>query len=155
MKKILLAVDDTKSSLKIIDKMSEIFCTCMPKEIVLLYVQKIISGGSVMDNLIISSSEWETLKDSLEGTEYQDMRNEKAKKVMDYFCAHLDKKGISGIKPVVRKGHAADEILNVAREEEVDMIIMGCRSSRMHNVFMGSVSREVTNNAEVSVLLVK
>jgi len=31
MKKILLAVDDTKSSIKIIDKMSEIFCTCMPK----------------------------------------------------------------------------------------------------------------------------
>ena len=62
MNKILLAVDDTKSSIKILDKMSEIFCTCMPKEIVLLYVQKIISGGSVMDDLIISSSEWETLK---------------------------------------------------------------------------------------------
>ncbi len=155
MKKILLAVDDTKSSIKIIDKMSDIFCTCMPKEIILLYVQKIISGGSVMDDLIISASEWETLKDSLEGTEYQDMRNEKAKKVMDYYRAHLDTKGISGIRPIVRKGHAAEEILNVAKEEEVDMIIMGCRSSRMHNLFMGSVSREVTNNAEVSVLLVK
>ncbi len=155
MKKILLAVDDTKSSIKIIDTMSEIFCTCMPKEIVLLYVQKIISGGSVMDDLIISSSEWETLKDSLEGTEYQDMRNEKAKKVMDYYCAHLEGKGINGIKPVVRKGHAADEIINVSKEEGVDMIIMGCRSSRMHNLFMGSVSREVTNNSEVSVLLIK
>ena len=155
MNKILLAVDDTKSSIKIIDKMSEIFCTCMPREIVLLYVQKVISGGSVMDNLIVSNSEWETLKDSLEGTEYQDMRNKKAKKVMDYFCAHLDKMGITGIKPVVRKGHTAEEIINVSKEEEVDMIIMGCRSNRMHNLFMGSVSSEVTNNAEVSVLLVK
>lgn len=108
-----------------------------------------------MDDLIISSSEWETLKDSLEGTEYQDMRNEKATKVMSYFCAHLDKKGITGIKPVVRKGHTAEEIIKVSKEEEVEMIILGCRSSRMHNLFMGSVSREVTNNAEVSVLLVK
>ena len=155
MNKILLAVDDTKSSIKTIDKMSEIFCTCMPKEIVLLYVQKIISGGSIMDNLIISDSEWETLKDSLEGTEYQDMRNEKAKKVIDYYCGHLDKKGIAGIHPVVRKGHAAEEILNVARDEEVDLIIMGCRSERMHNLILGSVSREVSNNAEMSVLLVK
>lgn len=155
MKKILLAVDDTKSSIKIIDKMSEIFCTCMPEEIVLLYVQKIISGGSVMDDLIISSSEWETLKDSLEGTEYQNMRNEKAKKVMEYYSAHLKEKGISGVKTLVKKGHAAEEIINVAKEEGVEMIIMGCRSSRLHNLFMGSVSREVTNNSEVSVLLIK
>ena len=155
MKKILLAVDDTKSSIRIIDKMSDIFCTCMPKEIVLLYVQKIISGGSVMDDLIVSSSEWETLKDSLEGTEYQDMRNEKAQKVIDYYCGHLDKKGITGIHPIVRKGHTAEEILKVATEEEVDMIIMGCRSNRMHNLILGSVSREVSNNAKVSVLLIK
>ncbi len=155
MKKILLAVDDTKSSIRIIDKMSDIFCTCMPKEIVLLYVQKIISGGSVMDDLIVSSSEWETLKDSLEGTEYQDMRNEKAQKVIDYYCGHLDKKGISGIHPIVRKGHTAEEILKVATEEDVDMIIMGCRSNRMHNLILGSVSREVSNNAKVSVLLIK
>lgn len=155
MKKILLAVDDTKSSLKIIDSVTEIFCTCMPKEIVLLYVQKIISGRSVMDDLIISSSEWETLKDSLEGTEYQDLRNEKAKKIMDYYCSHLNEKGVTGVKTIAKKGHAAEEILNVAKEEEVDMIIMGCRSSRMHNLFMGSVSREVTNNSEVSVLLIK
>ncbi|GAB4333680.1 MAG: hypothetical protein Kow0089_02460 [Desulfobulbaceae bacterium] len=155
MNKILLAVDDTKSSIKIIDKMSEIFCSCMPREVVLLYVQKIISGGSVMDDLIISSSEWETLKDSLEGTDYQKMRDEKAAKVMDFYCAHLDKKGITGIKPLVRKGHAAEEIVKVAEEENVDLIVMGCRSSRMHNLFMGSVSREVTNNAKTSVLLVK
>ena len=155
MKKILLAVDDTKSSIKIIDKMSEIFCTCMPREIILLYVQKIISGGSVMDDLIVSSSEWETLKDSLEGTEYQDMRNEKANKVMEYYTTHLDEKGITGVKSIVKKGHAADEIITVAKEECVDMIIMGCRSSRLHNLFMGSVSREVTNSSEVSVLLIK
>jgi nucleotide-binding universal stress UspA family protein len=155
MKKILLAVDETKSSIKIIDKMAEIFCTCMPTEIILLYVQKIISGGSVMDDLVVSNSEWKTLKDSLEGTPYQDMKDDKAQKVMEYFRGHLDSKGISGIIPVVRVGHAAEEILKVAGEERVDMIIMGCRSSRLHNLFMGSVSREVVNNAEQSVLLVK
>ena len=108
-----------------------------------------------MDDLIVSSSEWETLKESLEGTEYQDMRDEKAQKVIDYFCEHFDKKGFDGIQPVVRKGHAAEEILNVSKEEKVDMIIMGCRSNSIHNLFMGSDSREVANNSEVSVLLIK
>jgi len=155
MRKILLAVDDTKTSTKIIDKMSEIFCSCMPKEIVLLYVQKIISGGSVMDDLVISESEMETLKDSLEGTEYQEKRNEKAQKVIAFFRDHLNQKGISGVRPLVRQGHAAEEILKVSKDERADLIIMGCRSSRLHNLFMGSVSREVINNSEVSVLLVK
>ncbi|HEB49423.1 MAG TPA: universal stress protein [Desulfobulbus sp.] len=155
MKRILLAVDDTRSSLSIIERVAEIFRSCIPDEIVLLYVQKIFSGRSVMDELIVSDSEWETLKESLEGTRYQEMRDAKAKRVMDYYRARLGEKGFTAIRPLVRKGHAAEEILKAARDEEVDMIIMGCRSSRMHNLFMGSVSREVTNNAEVSVLLVK
>ena len=48
-----------------------------------------------------------------------------------------------------------ERIVKAAIEEGVDMIVMGCRSSRMHNLFMGSVSREVTNNSEASVLLIK
>ncbi|MHB8809653.1 MAG: universal stress protein [Desulfobulbaceae bacterium] len=155
MKKILLAVDDTKSSIKIIDKLAEIFCTCMPIKIILLYVEKIIVGGSVMDDLVVSSSEWETLKDSLEGTDYQELQEKKTTRVIEYFIGLMADKGISGIVPLVRRGHVAEEILAVSRGEDVDLIIMGCRSSRMHNLFMGSVSREVINNTEKSVLLVK
>ncbi len=155
MRRVLLAVDDTRSSLSIIDRMAVIFQGCMVGEIVLLYVQKILSGRSVMDELIVSDSEWETLKESLEGTEYQAVRDEKAKKIMDYYGARLAEKGWTTIRPLIRKGHAAEEILKVAQEEEVDLIIMGCRSNRMHNLFMGSVSREVANGAETSVLLVR
>lgn len=155
MKKILLAVDDTKSSIKVIDKLAEIFGTCMPTTILLLYVEKIIGGGSVMDDLVVSSSEWETLKDSLQGTDYQEMQGKKANSVIEYFLGVMTDKGIAGIVPLVRQGHAAEEILTVSREEDVDLIILGCRSSRLHNLFMGSVSREVINGTEKSVLLVK
>lgn len=155
MDKILLAVDDTKTSLQICDKMADIFCKCIPETIILLYVQKILTGEHVMDDLVITESEWNTLKESLEGTDHQKRREEKAKKVMDHFVGHLHQKGISGIQPVVKEGHAAERILEVAKNEKVDMIVMGCRNSRMHNLFIGSVSREVVNNAEVSVLLIK
>ena len=61
----------------------------------------------------------------------------------------------AGIKTVIRKGHPAEEILATAKEEGVDMIIIGSRGKRTTHLFMGSVSREVANNAEIPVLLVK
>lgn len=155
MDTILLAVDDTKTSLQICDKMAEIFCKCIPETIILLYVQKLLTGEHVMDDLVITQSEWKTLKESLQGTEHQKKSEEKAKKVMDHFLGHLHQKGITGIRPVVKEGHAAEQILEVAKNEKVDMIVMGCRSSRLHNLFIGSVSREVVDKAEVSVLLIK
>jgi nucleotide-binding universal stress UspA family protein len=35
------------------------------------------------------------------------------------------------------------------------MIIMGSRGKRLHNLWMGSISREVANNAEMAVLIAK
>ncbi|MEW6409504.1 MAG: universal stress protein [Nitrospirota bacterium] len=46
-------------------------------------------------------------------------------------------------------------MVKTAKEEGVDMIIVGSRGKRVSHLFMGSVSREVANNAEVPVLLVK
>ncbi|MDX1763053.1 MAG: universal stress protein [bacterium] len=154
MKKILLAVDDTKSSLKTIDVMPRLFACSLPEKVVLLYVQK-MEGRSVMDELILSDSEMETLKEAMEGTDYQDKLHAQAKKVMVYYRDMLSEKGIKPVKPLVKKGHPAEEILKTAEEEDVDLIVMGARAKRLHNLFMGSVSREVSNKAPMSVLLVK
>ena len=154
MKKILLAVDDTKASLKTIDVLPRLFACSLPEKVVLLYVEK-MEGRSVMDELILSDSELETLKEAMEGTDYQDRLHARAKKVMVYYRDILSKKGIKPVKPVVKKGHPAEEILKTAEEEDVDLIIMGARGKRLHNLFMGSVSREVSNKAPMSVLLVK
>ena len=51
MKKILIAVDDTKSSKEIFAKCTQI-CKCMaPEEIILLYVEK-FAGRSLMDEML-------------------------------------------------------------------------------------------------------
>ncbi len=154
MKNILLAVDDTKSSIKTIETMTDIFSRCLPEQVVLLHVQK-IEGDSIMDELLLSESEMETLKESLKDTEYQEKLNERSTRVIDYFKNFLTEKGLSQIKAVIKEGHPAEEILKAAEEEKVDMIVIGSRSKRLHNLFMGSVSREVSNKADVSVLLIK
>ena len=154
MKNILLAVDDTKSSIRTCDILIDILGDCLPENLVLLYVEK-IEGGSVMDDLLLSESEVSTLNEALQGTEHQELLDKKAKKILAYFTDMLAAKGISSVKKIVREGHPAEEIMAAADEEQVDMIVMGSRSQRLHNIFMGSVSREVANNAKIPVLLLR
>ncbi|GAB4388970.1 MAG: universal stress protein [Thermodesulfovibrionales bacterium] len=153
MKKVLLAVDDSKGSLKVVDRLAELYSCSRPETVVLCYTQK-IEGRSLMDEML-SDSEISTLKESLEGTEHQKDLDEKARKVVSFHQKALEERGITSVKTVVRQGHPADEILKAAAEEGAEMIIIGSRGKRLHTLLMGSVSREVANRAEVSVLLAK
>jgi len=159
MDKILLAVDETKGSLAVIELLENLLgdcadSSCVPKTINLLYVEK-LEGRSLMDGLLLSSSETETLKESLQGTEYQEKLDQQAEKVLGYFTDLLQKKGFSGVVPLVRQGHPAEEILKAAQENEVEMIVLGSRGKRLHNLWMGSISREVANNAPMAVLIAR
>jgi len=154
MKNILLAVDNTKSSIRTCEGLIDVLGGCLPENLVLLYVEK-MEGGSVMDDLLLSDSEIKTLKESLQGTEHQELLDKKAKKILAYFTDMLAAKGISSVKQVVREGHPAEEIMAAAKDEKVDMIVMGSRSQRLHNIFLGSVSREVANKAGIPVLLLR
>ena len=154
MKKILIAVDDTKGT-KNAFAMCTKACLCiMPESITLVYVEK-LEGRSLMDEVLLSVSEMDTLKKALEGTEYQEALDKKARKILDYYRGLLEENGLKGVKTVVRKGHPAEEILAAAKEDGSNMIIVGSRGSRTTHLFMGSVSREVVNSAEVPVLVVK
>ncbi len=159
MKKILLAVDDTKGSLQVVEILVSLMgdCVnggCIPENIILLYVEP-IEGRSVMGEMLLSNSEVEILKESLKGTLYQNKLDQRAEKVLGYFKDILLKRGFLGVIPKKRLGHPAEEILKTAKEEEVEMIVMGSRGKRLHNLWMGSISREVANNADIAVLIAK
>jgi nucleotide-binding universal stress UspA family protein len=159
MKKILLAVDETKGSLAVIELLNNLLGQCTgnngePDDIILLYVEK-LEGKSLMGEVLLSDSETETLKESLQGTEYQKQLDKKAGQVLDYFKDLLEKYGFSGVSPLVRQGHPAEEILKAAQENGVGMIIIGSRGKRLHNLWMGSISREVANNSQTSVLIAR
>lgn len=129
-------------------------CSCLPDKLVLLYVEK-VEGRSIMDDMLLSDSELTTLKESLQGTEYQELLDKKARKITAYYTKLLKNKGITTVIPIVRAGHPAEEIMAAAKEERVDAIAMGTRSRRARNMFMGSVSREVASQSELPVLLLR
>lgn len=153
MKRILIAVDDTKGS-----KAAFGFCTnvcgCMlPEKVVLLYVER-FEGRSLMTEML-PVSELSTLKEVLDGTDYKEALDKRADEILNYYKKALEDNGVTNVKPVKKIGNAAEEILNAAREEEAEMIIIGSRGKRVGHLFMGSVSREVANSSDIPVLIVK
>ncbi|MBI5740577.1 MAG: universal stress protein [Nitrospirae bacterium] len=154
MKKILIAVDDTKGTKNAVSTFANV-CKCInPESVILLYVEQ-FEGRTLMTEML-PVSELSTLKEVLEGTDYKEALDRKAAAVIDYYRSYLEKTNLkSQIKPLVKLGNPSEEILDTAKEEEADMIIVGSRGKRVSHLFMGSVSREVANLAPVPVLVVK
>ncbi len=154
MKNVLIAVDDTKGTKKAFSMCTN-FCTCVkPRTISLVYVEKFEGSKSLIDEML-GDAEMATLRQVLKGTEYKAALDRKAKSILSYYKKTLVSNGLKGIKTIVRQGHPAEEILKAAREVRADVIVVGSRGKRATHLFMGSVSREVTNNAEIPVLVVK
>lgn len=153
MKKVLIAVDDTKGSKNAFTFCAET-CACMrPESILLLYIER-FEGRSLMTEML-PASELSTLRDVLEGSEYKKMLDKRAEQILGYYKKLLEDRGLAGIKTIKKMGNPAEEILKTAKEEGVDLIIIGSRGTRVGHLFMGSVSREVANNANVPVLVAK
>jgi len=154
MNKILIAVDDTKSSKEIFSKCTHI-CKCMaPEIIILLYVEK-FGGRSLMDDML-GDAELGTLQEVLEGTEYKEAMDAKAEKILSFYKNALEEKSpVPNVQTMVKGGIPAEVIVQTAKDEDVSMIIIGSRGKRVSHLFMGSVSREVANTADRPVMIVK
>jgi len=155
MKKILIAVDDTKSSKEIFSKCTQI-CKCMaPESIILLYVEK-FAGRSLMDEML-GEAEMSTLREVLEGTEYKEAMDQKADGILNYYKDALQANSpVPNVETMVKTGHPAEMIVETAQKEDVSMIFIGSKGKRSSASFlMGSVSREVANTADRPVLIIK
>jgi hypothetical protein len=97
-----------------------------------------------------------TLKESLTGTEYKDALDKKAQKILDYYKDELEDSGAVNVTTKIRAGHPSDEILKVASEEGVELILLGYSGRKgLNRIIAGSVAQEVQKNAKVPVLMAK
>ena len=153
MNKILIAVDDTKSSKEIFEKCTQM-CKCMaPEEIILLYVEK-FAGRSLMDEML-GDAELGTLQDVIQGTEFKEAMDKKAEKILKFYKGALeDRSPVPNVRTMVKTGIPAEEIVQTAKDEDVSLVIIGSRGKRVR-LFMGSVSREVANTIDRPVMIVK
>ena len=83
-------------------------------------------------------------------------REEGSDRILGFYEKELEKAGAMNIKTVVREGDPTEEILNVAREEEVDLIIMGENGFSLLRPFAkGSIFKAVERRTNVPVLVAK
>jgi nucleotide-binding universal stress UspA family protein len=65
-------------------------------------------------------------------------------------------KGLTAVQAAVRDGDPAKAIVDFAKEEKFDAIVMGTRSiSDLRGLFMGSIAHKVSHLAECTVVAVK
>ena len=77
-----------------------------------------------------------------------------AEKIFEQARAYLGRK-FKQIQVLSRVGDPSTEILKAGEAMEADLIAVGCRGSRGLTGTLGSVSRNILNHAECSVLIVR
>jgi len=152
MEKVLIAVDDTKGSKNVLDVFSNLVKP--PKEVLILHVQK-LEGKSLMIDML-SDHELATLKESLEGTEYKEKLDRHTEKILNYYRKEFESTGLVSVRTLKREGIPSDEILKVAEEESVDLIVVGGNGKKgLNRLITGCVSKYVERNASVPVIVEK
>jgi nucleotide-binding universal stress UspA family protein len=151
MNKVLIAVDGTKASTAVLSTFYNL--VRKPEEVILLHVEKLEGRSSMVD--MLGDAEMSTLKESITGTEHKDVLDEKAHKILNHYKRELEN-GAAGISTEIRSGHPCDEILKVAAEKNVDLILIGNSERKgLSRVISGSVAREVQKHTKVPVLVAK
>jgi len=148
--KLLIAVDDTRTSKAVIPTFMNLFNK--PGSVILLHVER-LQGRSLMIDML-GKAELSTLKESLKGTEHKEALDANAKKVLAYYKRELENSGAFNVTTLIRAGHPAEEILKVADEEDADQILLGYKEQKGFSRFItGSIARDIQKNAKVPVLL--
>jgi nucleotide-binding universal stress UspA family protein len=153
MKKVLIAVDDTKSSKAVLSVFRNL--VRRPEEVILLHVER-LEGRSLMIDML-GEAEVSTLKEALKGTEHKEALDRKAERILAYYRKALEDGGLVSVKTVLREGRPSEEILKVAEEEGVDLVITGCNGSKglMDRLITGCVSKDIERDAKMPVLVAK
>jgi nucleotide-binding universal stress UspA family protein len=151
MKKVLIAVDDTKDLRAVLFTFYTL--VRMPEEVILLNVQR-LEGKSLMIDML-GQAELGTLKEAVEGTAHKEEMDRRSAEVLNEYRRELQNSQFS-VKTVVREGAPGEEILKVSEEEDTELIILGSNGRRgISRLISGSVAGEVKKNARIPVYVAK
>lgn len=148
MDRILAAVDGSEGSRRALTRCAEI-ARCLNAEVILLWVQR-----SFLD-LERSDPEATALRRVMEEQEVKKEIEDTVKRFLNSSKKYLIDNSVKEVRTMLRWGHPAEEILDVAEEEKADLIILGSRGRRIRKAFLGSISREVSDRAKVSVMIAR
>ena len=105
---------------------------------------------------MLGEAEMSTLKESLKDTQHKEELDRKSQKILNYYKKEIEDSGFLNVRTATKDGHPADEILKFAKQEDVELIILGYSGrTGLNRLIAGSVAKEVEKKAEVPVLVAK
>ena len=142
--KILVAIDEAEMNQKILEATEEI-ASNKDAQITLLHVGK----DMITATMGLAYIPEDFMKEALD-----DMQKANQKK-LDQAQAMLHAKGFPTVETAYRRGDAANQILEYAKETEQQLIIIGSRGLHaLKELMLGSVSHKVAQLAKCPVLIV-
>ncbi|NTW59126.1 MAG: universal stress protein [Nitrospirae bacterium] len=152
MKKVLIAVDETEGSKAVLSVFQNMVRP--PESVVLVHVQQ-LEGKSMMIDML-GEAELNTLREALKGTDYKESLDRKSERILNFYRKELENGGLVSVKTIIRDGITSEEILKVAQEESVDLIVTGYNGKTfMQRMVTGSISKDIEKHAPVPVLVAK
>jgi nucleotide-binding universal stress UspA family protein len=150
MGKVLMAVDETAGSESVLSVFKAMVRE--PESVVLVHVQRL--EGAPRKAGMPGETELKGLKEPTEGTEYKTALHRTSEKIVSFYTRELEAGGSVKVKALIREGIPAEEILKAAREEKVDLIVMGGDGKTgLRRLVSGCAAREVERAATVPVLV--
>lgn len=145
MPKVLIAVDETKRSRDVLS----VFRTMVEEAetVVLIHVHR-SADRSLMHTMPVDPE--------LQFSRHEEAGDERSERIIRFYEQELEKAGPVRIKTLVREGIPSEEILRAAREECVDLIVMGSTGKPVFKqLAAGSTVKQVERGAVIPVLVAK
>lgn len=152
VKNILVATDGSPRSTKAADAAIMLAQSCSAK----LHVLSVVDAGKPRTAMDFDLDVGEEIKE--DNPVIADEWEEERMKPEQQFVSHVtDKASSAGIEAhgIVRLGNPVDEILNAAKENACDMIVMGTHGrGPVATAVMGSIATRVIHDGTTPVLVV-
>lgn len=153
MKKILVAVDGSKSAQKAAKKAADL-AEDLKAEVTLIHVYTETAQIPVNQfNEVASYLSAETMESIME--QQEDTIKERRQKILDQDAELFEEKGIKPEK-VLLHGDPADEVCEYGEENNFDLIVVADKGhGKVERFLLGSISDKIVRHAEISVMVVK
>ena len=147
--RILVPLDGSKHSMRALENAVQIAKKCDGK-ITLIHVYSVLRVGVVP----MAMAEPVALPPEMVNKLAEAVR-EAGSSILEDAKKKVEAEGVQS-QTLLREGHVVEEILRAAKEEDIDLIVIGARGlSTLKEIFLGSVSHGVALHAPCPVLLMK
>ncbi len=145
-KSMLVAVDGSEHALKAVDIASD-YAAGRGGKLIVLSVYKHMSYPESSHSLVRTRELPQPPDEAL---------HEQARAIVEQATARARARGVENVEGMVKRGPIARTIVDTAKEQGVDAIVMGSRGlGDVTGFLLGSVSHKVSHIAECTVIVVK